>query len=203
VSVGDRPVAGAWSSASAVAATMLAVLGPDALGGTGPVERPVFGLDLLEGSAVGQVGALLIVLMAVWTLAQAGSAAHRASVVAAALSATLAQPLLDRVDEPVTAASAELSPAAGWLSGVAIALVYGVIAIGLLLCMDAIRSALGWLARTVIRSVHLLATFFARSAPTSPLGARPAPTRSPPATPTSVRCITRRGPPSSVVLASS
>jgi hypothetical protein len=196
---GERSIAGAGSSASTVVVTILAVLGPDALGGTGPVERPLLGLDLLDGSTVGQCSALLAILMSVWALANLDATGQRASVAAAAVSATLAQPLLNLLDEPVAAASVHLHPAAGWLSGAAVALMCSGLSVSLLTATAAVQSAIGRLARKIVRAVHLLVAFFARAEPTWPSRRCPLPVLLVVVGRTWVRQISRRGPPLAVV----
>lgn len=198
----ERSASGAWTSASAIVVTTLAVLGPDALGGSGPLERPVWGLRLLDGSAVSQVGALAALFLMVVVVAQLGDADHRISLVAAAVSATLAQPLLHLLDVQAAAASAQLDPTNGWLAGVAVAVFYSLVAVGLLAGVATIRSTIRSLMATVLQSLLLLVTFFARPEPFSLQLPCPPPT--PVAVTANARTatISRRGPPRSAALAS-
>jgi hypothetical protein len=191
----ERSVSGVSASASAVAATTLAVLGPDALGGAGPVAHPVLGLDLISDTFLGQGSALTAIFMLVWALAQSGVAGQRASVAAAAVSVTLAQPLLDLLNVPVLPASAQLDPSAGWLSAVAVAAVYSLISVGLLVGVDIARSTMTWLAETIVASVRLLVAFFGRSEPLSTPHRCPAPPPPLVLGRTWVREMSRRGPP--------
>ena len=188
-----RSVAGRWPCASAVAATSVAVLGPDAVGGNGPVGRPV--LDLLDGSVVNQFAALAVILASAWVLARTGIAGNRASVLAAAVSAVFAQPMLDSIDDPTVSMSAHLPFLDGWPSGAAVAISYSLFAMGLLLTVDVVGSAMERFAHKLIDVISLLVAFFARPEPD------PVPrlfsstlTITVPGQPWG-RCVSRRGPP--------
>jgi len=190
-----RTVTGVRSSVPAVVATTLVVLTPDAIGGSGPVGQPLFGMDLLNGSTVGQLGALAILLASVWLLAETGIVGHRASAVAVAVSALMAQPLLDVINEPVAVPPTRMEFLNGWPSGVAIAVSYSVITVGLLASVEAIRSAMWWCAHTITSAVRILIALVARVDPTSVPLRLFALVTSPVVDPTRVRSVNRRGPP--------